>query len=219
MYVESAEPEGDKKFWGVVHEVCVEEPKLFIATLNQQDYMMNLLENLSDEWRPTRRCTTVGQAGPPPEIDTKEACPAEVRSILGSLMYAARCTRLDISYLVARLARYTDRWCEWAAKELKHLLGYIAETVDYGLVYRMEGTVDFEMMKLVTFSDANFAAPYSTGGHIIFLSDGRRSMLPLEWRSKKQQISATGESEALEWGAAAKAAENLARRASSRRCV
>ena len=212
MYFESAEPEDVKKFLGIVHEVCVEEPKLFIAKLNQQDYMMNLLENLSDEWRPTRRCTTVGQAGPPPEIDTKEACPAEVRSMLGSLMYAARCTRLDISYPVARLARYTDRWCEWAAKELKHLLGYIAETVDYGLVYRMEGTVDFEMMKLVTFSDANFAAPYSTGGHIIFLSDGRRSMLPLEWRSKKQQISATssGESEALEWGAAAKGTVKLA---------
>ena len=37
-------------------------------------------------------------------------------------------------------------------------------------------------------------------------------MLPLEWRSKEQQISATssGESEALEWGAAAKATVKLA---------
>ncbi len=62
---------------------------------------------------------------------------------------------------------------------MKHLLGYIAEKMDYGLVFRLDGTVDFEVMKLVTISDANFTAPCSTGGHIVFLSDGRRTLLPL----------------------------------------
>ncbi len=83
-------------------------------------------------------------------------------------MYAAKRTRLGISFAVARLAGYTDSWCDWAMTELKHLLGYIARTADHALIYRLEGPVDFEMMRLATYSDTKFAAPYSTGGHVVF---------------------------------------------------
>ena len=181
--------------------------------MNQRDYLLNMLDNLPEDWKPHRRCTTVGQSGPPPEIEVPTPCPAEVRSILGSLLYAARCTRPDLSFPVARVARFTDRWCEWADKELRHLLSYVSHTVDYGLIYEVGGTVDIETLRLVTYSDANFAAPFSTGGHITFLANERGTVrLPLEWRAKRQPISATssGESEALEWGAAAKTTVRLA---------
>ena len=97
VYFESADPEDVKKFLGIIHEVCIEKPDLYVAKMNQRDYLMNMLDNLPEDWKPHRRCTTVGQSGPPPEIDVATPCPAEVRSILGSLLYAARCTRPDLS--------------------------------------------------------------------------------------------------------------------------
>ena len=80
------------------------------------------------------------------------------------------------------------------------------------MIYRLEGQVDYEMVHLMTYSDANFAVLYSTGGRVLFWTEGRRSLMPSERRSKKQQISATssGENDALEWGAAAKTTVKLA---------
>ena len=93
------------------------------------------------------------------------------------------------------------------------MLSYVAHTADYGLIYEVGGAVDIETLRLVTYSHANFAAPFSTGGHITFLANERGTVrLPLEWRAKRQPISATssGESESLEWGAAAKTTVRLA---------
>ena len=34
------------------------------------------------------------------------------------------CTRFDVSFAIARLARIATRWSEWARKEIRHILGF-----------------------------------------------------------------------------------------------
>ena len=48
MYFESAEPEDVKKFLGIIHDVCIEEPKLYVTKLSQHEYLMNLLNGLPE---------------------------------------------------------------------------------------------------------------------------------------------------------------------------
>ena len=51
------------------------------------------------EWAPTRPMATVGQSGPPPRPEElpPRVCPPAVRNILGTLLYAVRVTRFDLS--------------------------------------------------------------------------------------------------------------------------
>ncbi len=54
-----------------------------------------------------------------------------VRSVFGTLVYAARCARPDLAYPVSRLVRYVDRWSDpLLDKELKHVLAYILGATD-----------------------------------------------------------------------------------------
>jgi hypothetical protein len=90
------------------------------AALTQETYLESFLQGLPEEWVPKRAVKTDGQSVTPPDPKILEArpCPTIVRSILGTLMYAARCTRPDS---VARFARYADKWSDpWVDKELKH---------------------------------------------------------------------------------------------------
>ena len=77
------------------------------AALSQENYLESFLETLPQEWAPQRAVKTNGQSSAVPDPITLEMkpCPPIVRSILGTLMYAARCTRPDLSYPVSRLAR------------------------------------------------------------------------------------------------------------------
>ncbi len=59
---ESADPEDVKKVSGIIHEVCIEKPDLYVAKMNQRDYVMNMLDNLpEDPWQPLV-CGEVHQA-------------------------------------------------------------------------------------------------------------------------------------------------------------
>ena len=69
------------------------------AALSQESYLESFLESLPQEWAPKRAVKTNGQstAAPDPKLLEMKPCPPIVRSILGTLMYAARCTRPDLS--------------------------------------------------------------------------------------------------------------------------
>ena len=183
------------------------------AALTQETYLESFLEGLPEEWAPKRAVKTNGQSTSAPDPKTLEAkpCPTIVRSILGTLMYAARCTRPDLAYPVARLARYTDRWSDpWVDKELKHLLAYVLGSTSRPLCFRSGGDL-WEDLWLEMHSDANFAAPCSEGGYCIFLMGDKGTELPLEWRSHRQRLTATSsaESELMEVADAVKATLRL----------
>ena len=62
------------------------------------------------------------------------------------------------------------------------------------------------------FADADFNVPKSTGGLYLELSGPTGSQYPMDWGARRQGVQTTnsGESEAIAWGAATKAAIKLA---------
>ena len=70
-------------------------------------------------------------------------------SVVGSLMYAMLCTRLDIYYLVGIVSRYKSNPGPKHWEAIKHILKYLRRMRDYMLVYRCEdlipiGYIDFD---------------------------------------------------------------------------
>lgn len=110
------------------------------------------------------------------------------RELVGSLLYAAICTRPDIAYAVGVLARYVSNPGKAHWKRGKQLLRYLAGTLDYKL--RLGGTKE---IFLYAFTDADWGGDdatvhdshRSTSGGIAFLGLG-----PLFWASKLQRCVA-----------------------------
>jgi hypothetical protein len=114
------------------------------------------------------------------------------REAIGSLMFAAICTRPDISYAVSQVAKYSSKpsYVHWEA--VKRIFAYLKGTISFGISY-FRGVKDGV---LLAFSDSDFAGDAddrrSTTGNIFILNGG-----PVSWRSQKQKCVAlsTAESE------------------------
>ena len=115
------------------------------------------------------------------------------RSVIGSLMYAALCTRPDIQWVVSQLSRFLNETvtvARWIA--VKRILRYLRGTVDYGLVYRKSE------LKLKGYCDADWAGSEnrkSTSGICLSLNDDSDSSL-VTWRSQRQSVVALSTCEA-----------------------
>ena len=85
---------------------------------------------------PIRVCPTAGLSviPPDPKLLPEQSCdPGEP---IGSLLCLSYCTRFDLSFVVARLARFVTRWCEWAPKKTRHILGFVAHSAEWSLVMK-----------------------------------------------------------------------------------
>ena len=90
------------------------------------------------------------------------------QTITGSVMYLGHVTCYDILYAVNQLARAMSKPSK-AHMAAKHLLRYLAGTVDFSITYKKRG------FKLTAFSDANWGNIPNNGksiySHIVFLSN------------------------------------------------
>src|SRR5277367_4613666 len=102
------------------------------------------------------------------------------RSVLGSVMWGQLATRPDLSFSVSLLARFQanpgiEHW-----NALMHVVGYIENTLDYGLTYR-RGTD----LSPRAFVDADYGGckdtRRSTSGYVFMMAGG-----PVTWSSKRQ---------------------------------
>jgi hypothetical protein len=95
----------------------------------------------------------------------------EYRSLVGSLRYMVH-TRPDLAFAVGYVSRYMEDPCEEHLVAVKHILRFIAGTVDWGLWYARKKD---EQPKLFGYSDSDLAADTdswkSTSGVIFFLGD------------------------------------------------
>jgi hypothetical protein len=112
------------------------------------------------------------------------------RSILGSVMWGQLATRPDLSFSVSLLARFQanpgiDHW-----NALMHVVGYIKNTLDYGLTYSRDTDLSPH-----AFVDADYGGckdtRRSTSGYVFLMAGG-----PVTWSSKRQATVALSTVEA-----------------------
>ncbi|CAL9113679.1 unnamed protein product [Musa textilis] len=103
-------------------------------------------------------------------------------SVVGSLMYAQVCARLDIAFVVGMLNRYQsnpgmDHW-----RAAKKVMRYFQGTKDYMLMYRHTNNLD-----VFGYSDSDFAgcvdSRKSTSGYIFMMAGGAISTMEAKFVS------------------------------------
>ena len=103
-------------------------------------------------------------------------------SLVGSLMYAQVCTRLDISHAVEILGRFQSnpRLAHW--KAIKKVLRYLKGTRNYMLTYQKS-----THPHMVRFSDSDFGGCQDsrncTLGYVYLLCGG-----VISWKSQKSEL-------------------------------
>lgn len=118
--------------------------------------------------------------------------PAETphREAIGSLMYAAVGTRLDITYATCRASRAVENPHVKDLQAVKRILRYLVDKQDYGLYYSHANDKG-----LIAYCDADFAGDESTSrsttGFVIMLAGA-----PIVWCSARQKMVTTSSTEA-----------------------
>jgi hypothetical protein len=165
--------------------------------VSQERYVSTLLENfgMADcDSVPTpalHESARAVAAGAPGTALLDAAAAARYRELVGSLLYLAVCTRLDIAVAVMQLTRHMSAPADgdWVAG--KRVLRYLKGTKARGLTYRhcADGLV------LVGYADASYATCVQTrrsvSGYVFLLAGAAVS-----WRSKLQPVVALSTTEA-----------------------
>lgn len=111
------------------------------------------------------------------------------KEAVGSLMYAAMTTRLDIAHATVRAARASSQPTQADWTRIKRILRYLRGHVDLGITYHPTNNPE-----LTGHCDASFAGEKkykSTTGYLFEVANG-----PISWKSKKQTITTTSSTEA-----------------------
>ena len=130
------------------------------------------------------------EMSPKTDSEKKEMKDKPYRSLLGSVMWGQLATRPDLSFSVSLLARFQANpgLSHWSA--LLHVIGYIKNTIDYGLSYSR----DCELSP-TAYVDADYGGckdtRRSTSGYVFTMAGGAVS-----WSSKHQATIALSTVEA-----------------------
>jgi hypothetical protein len=128
---------------------------------------------------------------PQTDSEKKDMANKLYRPILGSVMWGQLATQPDLSFAVALLSRFQANpgLAHWNA--LMHVVGYIKNTLDYGLTYSR----DADNLIPLAFVDADYGGccdtKWSTSGYIFTMAGG-----PVSWSSKCQTMVALSTVEA-----------------------
>jgi hypothetical protein len=125
------------------------------------------------------------------------------RSIVGSLRYLVH-TRPDISFAVGMVSRFMEAPTTEHLSAVKHLLRYIAGTIDTGCSFSSAP----EGAHLIGYSDADHAGDIddrkSTTGTLFFFGN-----CPVSWQSQKQRVVALSSCESEYIAAATTACQGV----------
>jgi len=115
---------------------------------------------------------------PKTDSEKRQMTDKPYRPILGSVMWGQLATRPDLSFAVSLLSRFQanpgiDHW-----NALMHVVGYIRNTLDYGLTYSRDAD-----LTPLAYVDANYGGcrdtKRSTSGYVFTMAGG-----PVTWSSK-----------------------------------
>ena len=114
------------------------------------------------------------------------------QQIVGSLNYAAHCTRFDVAYAVSQLSRASQKPRARHLEAAEHCVRYLAGTADWGLRYSGGGVPYLEAY--CDASPGSSGSPGNMTGMILKVAGG-----PVSWSAKKQErkTTSTCDSESL----------------------
>ena len=173
--------------------------------LSQEKYLKKILEkfNMSNGYsrlnpvNPSCHLTKMSDC----QDEEKQGYP--YREAIGSLIFAATCTRPEIAFAVNQAAQFSNepKRQHWMA--VKRILAYLKGTIGNGIQY---GGVE-NAKTLTAYTDANFAANIddrlSTSGVLLMLNGG-----PIAWSSHRQKCVSLSTTES-EYVAAAAASKEI----------
>ena len=157
--------------------------------IHQSKYIDDMLNNFNmTDSNPVSTPMLVGYDddadSPPVSDDTPYA------SLVGSLNYAAVCTRPDISYAVSVLSKHLKNPTQNHWQAAKRVLRYLKGTKDYGLTYDAPSS---DINVLTGYCDASYASTSdarSISGNCFLLN-----MAAVLWSASAQKIVATSTAE------------------------
>jgi histone deacetylase 1/2 len=126
------------------------------------------------------------------EVDTKL-----YMSMIGSLLYAAISTRIDLSFSVGCLSRFLSKPTQQSMEAAKRVFRYLAgnNCASIGLVFKPLTSVSDRTFIITAYSDADWASDVndrkSITGYVVMINGN-----PVSWVSKKQRTVATSTAEA-----------------------
>ncbi|DAZ97845.1 TPA: hypothetical protein N0F65_002515, partial [Lagenidium giganteum] len=130
-------------------------------------------------------------------VASDATCPSrqDFPSLMGSLLWLARCTRPDISFAVHRASRRTHAPTHGDWRMAKRILHYLIGTRDFSLLLRCSQNHTNASVRVSAYSDANYAGDAvdrkSVSGGLVLLNDA-----PISWMCKKQTAVALSTAEA-----------------------
>ena len=117
------------------------------------------------------------------------------RSLIGALLWVARCTRPDIMFAVIYLSRFSASFDVQHFRHAKRILRYLVTTVDRELTYHRNGDDIPKALELKCYSDSDWASDKhdrkSFSGNVVFLHG-----CLVSWFCKKQATVALSSVEA-----------------------
>ena len=182
-------------------------------TLSQEAYVRRMLDAFHmQQCKPAPNPCMTAELTRPQSHAASPLCDAAqhdiYRSIVGSLLYAANQTRLDIAYAVGMLCRAVSQPTLLHLKAARHVLRYLAGTPTLALSFSASHPSADVVSPVVAYADASWANDLgdrrSTTGAVIKLFGN-----PVVWLSNKQTCVATSTAEA-EYVALAATARELA---------
>ena len=127
------------KYLGCEHRRVRHSNGTVTVTVSQRDYIITLVGTFLERAGKTQLrkvSTPLPKEQPPPDdYDIEGRLDQHAAEIIGALLWVARCTRPDISFAVAFIARFSapGRWSIIADRYLERIVAYLAATNDFVL--------------------------------------------------------------------------------------
>ncbi|GJW84171.1 retrotransposon protein, putative, ty1-copia subclass [Tanacetum coccineum] len=103
-------------------------------------------------------CFAMKELGASTPAELKHMQNVQYALAVGSIMYAVRCTRLDVAFAQNITSQFQQNLCDLYSTNVKNILKYPRNTKDMFLVY--EGAIDWQSAKQSIFATSSIEAEY-----------------------------------------------------------